>query len=129
MADIEEQLYKMRVLIFILLLALHPAICTAADEIGRLFFTPEKRLQLEQDSVHGSSGEEATSTAMELNGIVQQQHGARTVWINGVPKNSTPSNQPATETVSVSGKSHTIEIKVGERVLVEPPGTALRTPE
>jgi hypothetical protein len=129
MANFEEQHYKMRVLIYILLLALHPTICTAADELGRLFFTPGKRLQLEQDLVHGSSGEEEPSTTLELNGIVQQQHGARTVWINGVPKNSIPGNQPATETVIVPGKSHTIEIKVGEKVLVEPLGTALSTPE
>ena len=129
MADIEEQHYKMRVSIFILLVVLHPAICTAEDDLGRLFFTEEKRLQLEHDLVKDSSGENTPSTALELNGIVQQQNGARTVWINGVPKNSIPGNQPAAETVIVPGKSRTIEIKVGEKLLVEPPGNALSAPE
>ena len=120
MADVEEQQDKMRLLIFILLLAIHPAAHAATDELGRLFFTPEKRLQLEQDLAHGSSGEDAAATPLELNGIVQQQHGTRTVWINGVPKNSVPSNQLAKETVIVPGKSHGIDIKVGEKVLLAP---------
>ena len=119
----------MRVSIFILLIAIHPAICKAADELGRLFFTPEKRLQLEYDLAHDSSDEEAPSPALELNGIVQQQHGARNVWINGVQKNSMPGNQPATETVIVPGKSHGIEIKVGEKVWVGPSENVLSTPE
>jgi len=119
----------MRVLIFILLVALHPALCIAADELGRLFFTPEKRQQLEYEMAHDSSAENAPTTALELNGIVQQQDGARTVWINGVPKNSVPGNQPAKETVIIPGKSHAIEIKVGERVLIEPPENTLSMPE
>lgn len=119
----------MRVSKFILLAALNPAICTAADELGRLFFTPEKRIQLEYDMTHDSSDEEAPSIELHLNGIVQQRNGARTVWINGMPKNSMPGNQPATETVIVPGKTHGIQIKVGEKVLVEPPVNALSTPE
>ena len=119
----------MRLLIFILLLAIHPAAHAATDELGRLFFTAQKRLQLEQELAHGSADEDAASITLELNGIVQQQHGTRTVWINGVPKNSVPGKQLATETVIVPGKSHGIALKVGEKVLLAPPDKTLITPE
>lgn len=52
--------------------------------LGRLFFTPEKRLLLERQRV--SNIQEAKSLegeTMSLDGVVQRSSGKSTVWING----------------------------------------------
>lgn len=98
-----------------------------AEELGRLFFTPEQRAQLNYDYAQ-DSGSGNNNRALMLNGIVQQHGGKRTVWINGVPQPAGSSNDrtPESQSVRVPGKTGSVKLKVGQRVLLDPaanPGT------
>jgi hypothetical protein len=98
------------------LLAIAPS--ATAAELGRLFFTPEQRTQLNA-SLQRSSTTEQHSGGTVLNGIVQKHGGKRTIWINGVPQPAGKSDErsPDSVTVPAPGKSKSIKLKVGERVL------------
>ncbi len=111
----------MRFLPAMLLLAILFASGTQAGGLGRLFFTPDQRTQLETDFARNTSGEDAPSSALTINGIVQQHGGARTVWINGVAQKSEHVGEPATEAVAVPGKSQAVKIKVGQKLLLNIP--------
>lgn len=105
-------------LLFLGLIAATPA---NAEELGRLFFTPEQRAQFEsnklQNTDSGGSGRTLT-----VSGIVQQHGGKRTAWINGVPQQAGKSDESAPESlpVSVPGLSKPVKVKVGQKVLINP---------
>lgn len=103
----------MKLLIAMLLLAVVSG--AQADGLGRLFFTPEQRAQLEYRHARNASGGNPPSILM-LNGIVQRRGGPRTVWINGAAQDSARGGDPATETIAVSGMSTSAKIKVGEKL-------------
>lgn len=109
-----------------LMLALFGLIPVAqAGELGRLFYTPQERRQLEyQEARTGVAG--GGRGYIIVNGVVQRQGGKRTVWINGVPQDGGRSNDetPASVPVTVPGKSQPVRAKVGQRVLIETPPTA-----
>lgn len=98
------------------------AVTASAEELGRLFFTPEQRAQLE----HGKSqniDSGINSHALTVNGIVQKDGGARTVWINGIPQQNGGEDDRAPESLSISApaQSKPVKVKVGQRVLINPP--------
>ena len=71
-----------------LLAASSPPAC-AEDELGRLFFTPERRQILDRQrelNIQETQAipEEPTFT---INGVVTRSSGKQTTWINGVPQN------------------------------------------
>ncbi|MDR2788163.1 MAG: hypothetical protein LBD06_07360 [Candidatus Accumulibacter sp.] len=69
------------------LLAAAPPLA-AAEELGRLFFTPEHREALDrqrQSSISGR-GEIPEDPALTIDGVVTRSSGKRTVWINGVAR-------------------------------------------
>ena len=98
-----------------------------ADNLGRLFFTPAQRAQLDYAHARSTPAEGSTSPFLTVNGIVQKSGGARTVWVNGVAQsadNSRESN-PTAQTVTIPGKTQPVKIKVGDRILLDqsaPPG-------
>lgn len=105
-----------------------------AESLGRLFFTPEQRAQLESRRAHSAATVAATATAatpeegdattvLTVNGIVQKQGGARTVWINGVAQNAGNSDERSPESlaVAVPGKSQPVKVKVGQKLLIDIP--------
>lgn len=104
------------------LMVLLPAVTIAdAEELGRLFFTPEQRTQLEYGkSQNLGSGDGAR--ALTVNGIVQKQGGARTAWINGVPQHDGGDDDRAPESLLISTpvQSDPVKVKVGQRVLINP---------
>lgn len=54
------------------------------DGLGRLFFTPEKRLLLERQRLSNIQATQALEgETMSLDGVVQRSSGKSTVWING----------------------------------------------
>lgn len=92
-----------------------------AGELGRLFFTPQQRAQLEQgQQLHA---DKPVIESVTVSGIVQKHGGERTVWINGVPQISGTSDERAPESapVTLPGKAQPVRIKVGEKVLLSPP--------
>jgi len=92
-----------------------------AEPLGRVFFTPEQRTQLEYYKPQ-HSGSTGSGRALTLNGIVQRHGGKRTVWINGVPQQAGNSNErePESLPVAVPGLSKPVKVKVGQKVLVNP---------
>lgn len=109
--------------ISLFLLASLTAQAAQAGSLGRLFFTPEQRAQLEDAHARNAAAEEDTSSVLAVNGIVQKQGGGRTVWINGVAQNAGNSDERSPEAVPVAvpGKSQPVKIKVGQRLLLDQP--------
>lgn len=112
-----------------------------AEGLGRLFFTPEQRAQLEQkrtlnmaagasspsakeqESAEAAGEKDSASSVLTVNGIVQKRGGARTVWINGVAQraDSSAERTPESVTVAIPGKAQPVRIKVGQQLLLETP--------
>src|SRR5574340_869856 len=102
-------------------LALASATGAGAEELGRLFFTPEQRTQLEYSQPQDEARPGGART-LTINGIVQKHGGERTVWINGVPQPAGKSDERSPESVPVAvpGQSEPVKAKVGQKVLVNP---------
>ena len=103
-------------------LALSTAPLTRADELGRLFFTPEQRAQLDYSFARTARPDDTYDRAVTLNGIVQKHGGKRTAWINGTPQEVGRSDERTPESLSVAipGQSKPIKLKVGQRALLGP---------
>ena len=111
-----------------LLLALLACQSAAADDLGRLFFTPEQRAELDQEHAQHAdrSAGYGYGSVLTVNGVVQRDGGARTVWINGVPQTagkSDPKN-PASVPVVLPGQSEPVKVKVGQKLLLDEPAAA-----
>ena len=93
-----------------------------AGELGRLFFTPQQRQQLEfQETSSNNSGDSGRRNYIIVNGVVQKQGGNRTVWINGAAQEAERGNDrtPATVPVAVPGKTRPVQLKVGQKLLLD----------
>lgn len=54
--------------------------------IGRLFYTPERRLVLDRQRASNRPSErQVESRQLSFDGLVQRSSGQRTVWVNGRP--------------------------------------------
>lgn len=109
--------------IALFLLASLTAPAAQASSLGRLFFTPEQRAQLEDARARNAATEEGATSVLVVNGIVQKQGGGRTVWINGVAQNAGNSDERSPEAVPVAvpGKSKPVKVKVGQRLQLNQP--------
>jgi hypothetical protein len=92
-----------------------------AGTLGRLFYTPEQRIQLDFSHANNGIAEGNPSAVFTVNGIVQKHGGARTVWVNGVAQSENNSTERSTtaQTVTVPGKSRPVKLKVGEKILLD----------
>lgn len=97
------------------------ATLVSAEPLGRLFFTPEQRAQLEQAELRNNDSG-VSGRALTVNGIVQQHGGKRTAWINGVPQQAGRSDEldPDSLPVAVPGQAKPVKIKVGQKLLLNP---------
>ncbi len=111
---------KRLVLIYTAFAILSPTLHAA--ELGRLFFTPKQRAQLEQSQPRNVTPNQ-TGSSVTVSGIVQKYGGARTVWINGVAQSAGNSNilSPDALAVALPGNPQPIKIKVGERIKLTQP--------
>ena len=118
---IEKPECPMKTLVNLCWLSLMLPVVVNAEELGRLFFTPEQRAQMDYDYAQKPQPD-GNVRALELNGIVQKQGGKRTVWINGVPQQAGVSDDKTPESVPVTvpGKGKSVRLKVGQRVLLSP---------
>lgn len=95
--------------------------------LGRLFYTPEKRLALEHQRLSNiQETQSLEGETMSLDGVVQRSSGKSTVWINGraqdehdavrtgVTVHLTPKN-PGRAQLSPGEESPT-QLKVGEAI-------------
>jgi len=84
-----------------------------AAELGRLFFTPERRATMErQRSLNIQEAQTLQGTSMSLDGVVYRSSGKATVWVNRQAQNEGESSR--------TGVSATISPKT--------PGSALLAP-
>lgn len=91
-----------------------------AEELGRLFFTPAERAQLDSGKLQDIDSR-GVRGVLTVNGIVQKRGGSRTIWINGVPQEAGTSDERSPDSVSVAvpGKQP-VKVKVGQKVPIPP---------
>lgn len=105
-------------------LGLISIVCSSANasELGRLFYTPQQRLQLEAQQA-GTASEDGSGKRnyIMVNGVIQKNGGKRMVWINGTQQPTTNDNgkAPSIVTVTVPGKSQPVQAKVGQRLTLD----------
>lgn len=111
----------MRTLLVICCLCALPISPARADELGRLFFTPAQRAQMDRDYAQIARPGHNVNT-LTLNGIVQMHGGKRTAWINGVaqPVGHSDDKSPASLPVPIPGQNKSVKLKVGQRLLLSP---------
>jgi hypothetical protein len=100
----------------VLLAAVAVGPAAAADNLGRLFFTPQQRQDL--DRRRQANIQESSVTAdsfVTVNGQVTRSNGKNTVWINGVPQENTrrPSD-PARVSVPAGEGERSVNVKIGQ---------------
>ena len=99
-----------------LLLAAEVESAMAVDNLGRLFFTPQQRQDL--DRRRQANIQESTVTVnsfVTVNGQVSRSNGKNTVWINGVPQEtSRKPADPSRVTVQGGEGERSINLKVGQ---------------
>ena len=95
-----------------------------AEEIGRIFYSPEQRKQLDINHLRQNSTQSSTDEVI-VNGIVQKHGGKRTAWINGAAEvvGRSDERSPASIRVPIPGKSKPIRIKVGQTISLTPSNT------
>ena len=98
------------------LLAAAATPASAAENLGRLFLTPQQRDDL--DRRRQANIQEAAVVVQSLvtvNGQVSRSSGKTTVWVNGVPEASTKKpRDPARVTLPGSEGEPSVSLKVGQ---------------
>lgn len=104
-------------------MTLAPLSYAQSTELSRLFFTPEQRSHLNDRSLTDNDNE-ASSTSLTVNGIVQQQGGKRTAWINGVARNlgNSDEHDPASVPLTIPNQTRPITVKVGQQININNDG-------
>ena len=92
----------------------------AADDLGRLFFTPEQRQALDarrKARVPDKPAAVVVSPTVRLDGYVKRSGGKSTVWVNGEAVDSParlPASSAARVTVSAGDGGRPVNLKPGE---------------
>ena len=90
----------------------------AAETLGRLFFTPQQRQDLDRRRQANIQESAATvNSTLTVNGQVSRSRGKNTVWINGVPQENTKRpTDPARVTVPAGegDNSPSVSVKIGQ---------------
>jgi hypothetical protein len=107
-----------RALLLAALLALASPAVSAADDLGRLFFTPEERQALDARRTARLPDKPAAVVAapsVRLDGYVKRSGGKSTVWVNGEALDTPPRLPAGSETrVSVRDGGRAVLLKPGE---------------
>lgn len=110
-----------------LLVALGQIPMVQAGELGRLFFSPDERKQLDQLHAQHIISKDGSNdqSILIVNGLIQRSDGSRTAWVNGKAQHNAPGKNTNAVPVTLPGKSESIEVKVGQRLLLDnlPPTT------
>ena len=102
----------------LMLMCLAAPAAAAAEELGRLFFTPQQRQDLDRRRATNRAEEEAPQIRegpVTVEGHVQRSSGKTTTWINGVPQeDSHASRDPARLTVVPNEGEPGVSLKIGQ---------------
>lgn len=107
------------------LAALASAHAADTPELGRLFFTPERRIALERQRTYNvQEAQTLQGTTMSLDGVVYRSSGKATVWINRQAQNEGESTRTGVSAVVspktpgsallAPGEEKPAQLKVGE---------------
>ena len=99
----------------------------AEEHLGRLFFTPERRQQLDRQREMNvlDRHQVPTDPTLTIDGIVSRSSGKRTAWVNGSPQNEddvssglrvTPRRTGSGEVLVEAHDSPAARARVGETV-------------
>ncbi len=98
------------------IVATAPAPVAAYENLGRLFFTPQQRPDL--DRRRQANAQEAAVSGegkITVNGRVSRSSGRTTTWINGVPQDdSQRSRDPAQVTLPGGEGEPSVKLRVGQ---------------
>jgi len=101
----------------LLMVAIGTPVPAAADEnLGRLFFTPQQRQDLDRRR-QANAQETATSadSLVTVNGQVSRSSGKTTTWINDVPQaNARKPRDPAQVTLPGGEGEPPVNLKIGQ---------------
>lgn len=88
----------------------------AAADLGRLFFTPQQRQDLDRRRQANIQESAVTvNSSLTVNGQVSRSHGKNTVWINGVPQENTKRPlDPARVTLPGGEGESPVNVKIGQ---------------
>lgn len=106
------------ILLFALLAAVvHAPLTGAADDLGRLFLTPQQRQDL--DRRRAANIQETAAVIQEstltLEGQVSRSSGKTTTWVNAMPQHDTyRSSDPTRATIQTGEDGAKVELKVGQ---------------
>ena len=118
-------------LVSLMVLALAPAPAASADELGRLFLTPEQRsaLDLRRKARLPDAAPRAVvveSATTRIDGLVRSTDGRSTVWVNGAPVGAAAQQEglrvlprrgnSGHVTVQTGESGQTIDMKVGQSI-------------
>lgn len=85
-----------------------------AQDVGRLFFTPQQRQDLDRRrELNVTDGPSVVAPSVTVNGHVTRSSGKTTTWINGVPQYDTYRGR-APERVAVPSGAVVQGVKVGQ---------------
>jgi hypothetical protein len=89
---------------------------SAAENLGRLFFTPQQRQELDRRRQANIQESAVTSNSfVTVNGQVSRSQGKTTVWINGVPQENTRRpTDPARVTLPGGEGEPSVSLKIGQ---------------
>lgn len=98
-----------------------------SGQLGRLFFTPERRQNLDRQRQFNIQEQQEIpeDTALTINGVVTRSSGKRTVWINGVTQNEndlpgsvsvTPNRRDPGKVIFRASESPVANAKVGDTI-------------
>lgn len=109
----------MKPLLMLALLAavMRPPHSAAAEDLGRLFFTPQQRQEL--DRRRAANVQETAAVIQEstltLQGQVSRSGGKSTTWINTMPQHDAYSgSDPARASIQAGEEEPKVELKVGQ---------------
>jgi hypothetical protein len=100
-----------------LLAGMVPMGTTAQTGLGRLFFTPAERAELDRQPRTGAAP--AHSAPRVLNGVVRRSDGSATVWIDGQPQTRRLVGTERIPVATPDGQTH--RLRVGESTAEDTP--------
>ena len=99
------------------LLGIGPLPAAAQENLGRLFLLPQQRQDLDRRRLANIQESALTESLVTVNGQVSRSSGKTTVWVNGVPQESTRRPQdPARVTLPGGEGERSVTVKIGQTV-------------
>jgi len=109
---------RLLVSLSLMLLCLGARPAAAAEELGRLFMTPQQRQDLDRRRTTNRAEEEVPQIRegpLTLDGHVQRSSGKTATWINGIPQYDThKSRDLAHITVAPNEGEPGVDLKIGQ---------------